>query len=353
MTKKDKLWLTAAGLIIIALLVGSWDSMELEKRAFIISIGVDKDENGVTAALEIPEIQYLEVDEDKAPIQVESGATFGEALAKATKSLNRQAFYGQAKVLLLSEELLGDSKLLEDVLDYLKLDNEISDTLIVLATDKAPADILGSLDLLTGLFISDYYKNTPDTPTIRLEVGELRDTLNRSGDIIIPRITMDDKDNLSFMGGALLHDSSFAAWLDEEQMQGLAWIIDSDRATGAEINSGDGIALRTTKIKLKRSFAEQDGHIVMLVNLDITGHLESGSLYEGLESELAREAQKQAVSAFEMLRDDYGSDALQLMDSLKKKNYPLYQRYSGDIRSAYSKMELQVSATVRIEEGRR
>ena len=110
------------------------DYSDIENKAIVSAIGVDKQKNGVTVTLEI--VNTVEGEKYKEPQLIsKSGVNVPEAINNLSSSVAKNLFFSHCSVLALSKELTSEQ--VNDALKYCFKNEEITLLIKVVSTENA------------------------------------------------------------------------------------------------------------------------------------------------------------------------------------------------------------------------
>lgn len=172
-------------LLLLPFLTGCWDSLEIEKRATILAIGIDKAEHGaldkedeinhVKIGIGIPEEQMIELSVqiaipgriplgpqigggEKSPVLVVKtvGHTLEDALLNLQQEVADEIFLGHLRLIVMNEEVAKDG--LGRFNDYLRRNPQIRRTAsLVISKEKASKymEIKPELERVPSLYLAE------------------------------------------------------------------------------------------------------------------------------------------------------------------------------------------------------
>ena len=152
-------------------LTGCFDKVELEERALVLAIGIDKytdgndtntektgEEKRFIVSMAMPEVSEGEKTGNANPmgngeeqnsineaIKVAEGSSIASTIELIDTYMSKNLYYGHTKVVVLGKEILQDEILLREVIDSLERNNEISRKIIVLGTMGTAKEILQTI----------------------------------------------------------------------------------------------------------------------------------------------------------------------------------------------------------------
>jgi hypothetical protein len=146
---------TIAALLFCAFLIGGcWDARELNGRAFVTAVGLDKSGGNMLVSLSMAAVGS----EEEAGASGEGGGT-GEALALAGASVSRSVYLGQAKVIVIGGAIAADEAALTEAVIYFERRENVCPGAVVVFADSAEEALKpresgrGAAD-----FVTDFYK---------------------------------------------------------------------------------------------------------------------------------------------------------------------------------------------------
>lgn len=365
-----KFFLAAA--LIFALLSFNWDRIELENRAFVITIGIDAtDEEGqpFEVSMSIADTKAMEKDGQESPDTMRSarGESLAHAMGQTETATSDKIYFGHTKAVVLGEGLLKSEKLLKETIDTLARNNEINIKAIVMATNKKAAEILEAKpkeqDLL-GVYLSSFYNNNnanPAAAAVKLDLEGLDSQLLNSESALIPKITLEEGEGedktTAISGVAVVRDFALAGYIEEEAMRGFLWLMENGAGTRIPIEvEGGHVTFLTAKSKPKLSFYEEDGRLNCLVKLKAQGSIQGASSDKAIDAssiaawqeDFAKKIKTEIEESFDILRTEFAIDGLGIKDLLRKKERDLYQEYGSDWSKTFEHMSLVTDIEVLI-----
>lgn len=141
------------------LLTGCWDGRDPEDRAYVITMGIDKGEDGLLVTF----APAKTTEGNAQSVYPVTADTLTAAVADADSRSSRGVYLGQLRTVVFGKSLLADKAAFEAVLEELERGNALSEKVMVLGTENAAdacVDTIAQADSSTGLFLWDFYKNT-------------------------------------------------------------------------------------------------------------------------------------------------------------------------------------------------
>ncbi len=323
-------------LILPFFLTGCWDKKDPEDRAFIITLGVDKTEEGCCFTFAPANIETGE-----AKSYTAEGETLAAAVAQADTRASRKLDLGQLKTVLLGESLLREGEALEAFLQELEQSRSVSEKVMLLAAEGSAADCTAAVmeeDSKTGLFLWDFYKNTAGevafTKAMDLDTF-LMERTEQGGSGVLPRIRTEDT-GLRLGGGmAVTPEGVFV--LEDAAERGYLFLL--GEAEGAVLESG-GAAFLIKRSEAIYDFTEVGDSIVCTVTLIAEGSA-SGGEADAFSVVLRQEAEESIRMA-----ESAGADWCGLLPRLERAMPAIFSEYTRE--ELWERLVVQVEPMVRI-----
>lgn len=230
----------AALLILIPslLLTGCWNAREINELGFVLSIGLDKTEDGfkVTAQMASPET-FSKTQSGSGGSQKKSfwivssnGKTIFEAIRNMASISSRRIFWAHIKVIIISEELARSDTL--EIFDFFTRNPELRlRTLIAVTPEEAGKiiEVMPEMEKDPSLYLEKIIENnslTGKSYSIMLK-DFLEDYLNPNVGPVASRIILDKSKTspvVKTSGVYVFDGNKVTASLSEEETRGLLWI---------------------------------------------------------------------------------------------------------------------------------
>lgn len=378
-------------LISVLLVTGCWDKIEIDKRAFVIGMGIDK--------FEAPKKEEKKGEQEKGKPQKPSdsprnrytityvfpntGTLAGKAeggepsfLYAATGSdffnierairirMASSLTFGHTKVVVIGDDLAKDEKLMREVLDVIERTPQIGRKLNFLITPGRAQDILKSSptgEPQVGMFIRELIDKSKKL-TGRMadaDMGYILRSLHESKVAIVPRV-LSSEDGVIVAGSAVLKDYKRIGWLGEIETKALMFMM--DKLNSAEVTVlVDGILIpcEITNTKTKMRVFEEDGTIYTRFEIegesDVNQHLFGvinqplNNLYlQRVEKEVNKSIKEFITATYKKIQKDFEADLVQAGEYLRKHEPDLWKKVKDDWEKIYPNTEVQVSVDIKI-----
>ncbi len=350
-------------IFLILFLTGCYDKVELENRAFVISVGIDKGKDKrFNVILDIPD---LKKDSERTNISLsESDDTIYSAMNEVDANISKKIYYGQTKFVVIGNDILENDILFREVVDALERNTEISRKIVVLVSDKKAEEILkGEVEekSMVGNFISDYFMNyeTKSRKIFKQSIEDVVSQLRNSSSAIIPKITLEDK-KIRIGGAVVMKDYKKVGILGEESLNGYLFFKDLAKGTSilSEFN-GINIPIKITKAETNIECSEKDGQLICDIDIACEGKVEEyifgekGLGNENEKAKLEKQFEKIITDDIFALNDkfakDFKVDGFGIQEILRKYNFEIFKKYENEIEEKIREILLRPKVKIEIE----
>jgi len=352
-------------LALTFLLTSCWDRVELENRAFVVAIAIDKaekSENSETEEFEVSITVPLHKSEngegeEDGSIKTASAKTITEAMKKLDAKTDKTLYYGQAKLLVLGQDLLADADMTSRAISAVKNKSEIDLRINVLAANGSAKDILEANppgETLPGLFVADIYRNKSKLGGESFALDLERLSVTFCDGAIVPMIKQDEDEGapLKLHGAAVIKNRHKIDSLSPEKLQGFLWCKNHGN-NGAVVtleHEGKLIPIKIDKHTAKISFDKHGGNLRAVVDVKVIAHVEEPPDESiNLKQKLAAQISKEISVTANELQNKFALDGYDWLEHLRKKNYDLYKLYSDDWESVFVGIDVVPKVVVELE----
>ena len=349
--KKRKATLLPLLLFIPLIMTGCWDSVEIENRSYVVAIGIDMEEDEFAVTLSVPLFEQGTDTESDTPgfLQTATGKTITEALKELDAQSDNTLYYGQAKVLVLGNDVLKNSETTNSVINALKHNNEIDLRINVLIAEGTAKEILEAHppgETLPGLFVAEIYRSKDKLggTSFSLDLERLESSY-RDG-VIIPviRATEDEGAPLEFYGAAALKNSALAGEFSHEELVGFLWCLShsNKEAIVPVVVNDNRIPLRIKKHGAKIKFDGSGEDITAIVKVNVKAEIEEPTEInsETIKTALAAIIKEEIINATDKLQDELGLDGYDWLELLRKKDYEMYKQHSENWEHVFAQINV-------------
>ena len=353
------------GLLLLTcatLFTACWDRVEIENRAFVVSIGIDEKDGEYEVSLSVPLLKKDDDEESKPHIKTATAQTIAQALHLLDAKTDKTLYYGQAKLLVLGDSLLQNPDMTSTVIQAMKHKAEIDLRINVLAAEGSAKDILEAKppgETLPGLFVADIYrnKNKLGGESFALDLERLANSYHNGA--IIPVIQQSDCDStpLKLYGAAVINNRHTVGKLSQEELQGYLWCM-SHGNNGAIVTveiGGKNVPVTIEKHSAKIEFEPCTAGVRAIVNVKLLAELEtslpSGITQNDIQHKVSKQIAKEIATTAELLQSKYAVDGYDWLELLRKKNYKLYQENYQNSDVTFTQMEILPTVVLEFVKG--
>ncbi len=367
------------------LLTGCWDKVELENRGFVISLGIDKyakdkdvgimsndrsNFNRFNVSMALADMAKLgskdAARDDSKPkaVKIAGSETISSGMNLIDSYSSKKNYFGITKDVIFSADILKDEDLFREAIDAIERDTELSRKVIVLATKEKASKVLASKatgEPLVGLFVTNFYRNNYKSLSLafKMDLQELLQQLHMSGTAVIPQISI-ESDAAKLGGAAVVKDFKLQGFLNDIETRGYLWV--KNKVLGSEVNvayDNTFIPLNIKKNKTKVTFGEENGNLTCTIDVKAEANIdeyvfEKESLFKDnklpeIEGLCDAEIKKEILDIANLFQQKYKADAFGFNETVKKKNYDLWQKYNDNWEQSFEKMQFNVTVNAKIK----
>lgn len=245
---------------IALFLGGCWDYLDIENRAYVFGVAVDKNPEGegLLATVEIAHPQGQpqsgspggQLPEPPKVLKSRAGTTLGEALYHiGDGQLSRVPLWQEVKAIFISEDVAREG--IGPVIDLFFRSTVLNLRSFMYIVDGSAAETLTWLpdfQPLTSRYVRELERQFAKNPLYAKPKSVIMTSsrLIEAGAVMLPRIIMDEGE-VRLKGSAVIQDGVWVGWLDEPTSIGANWLIgDLDRVmaqVGCPIKPGEELTM--------------------------------------------------------------------------------------------------------------
>ena len=183
------------------LLSGCWDGKELNDRAYVNTLAIDKTKDSeYRVCISISDIAQQEgggheddsKDRNKGTKE-HRGSSVMEAINECERRTSRSLFFGHLQAVLFGKELLSDRDMFLEALAALEQNSEFSRKMMILAgEDIEICEMTPAGEPSLGAYAVSFYKKDRTGETFELTLEELLISISKTGSAVIPKIEEDE-----------------------------------------------------------------------------------------------------------------------------------------------------------------
>ncbi|MEW6624503.1 MAG: Ger(x)C family spore germination protein [Bacillota bacterium] len=366
-------------LICLMLNLGCWNKVELNERAFVMGVGVDKGENDtvkLTVQILLPEkvgvpsAGAVGSDSEK-PVWVvtSTGHTIFDAVRNFVMQSGRKLFWQYNKIIIIGEEAAWEGIL--PILDFFARDHEIRlDNKVLVARGKA-LDILNTdheLEPMSAVSIKDMVEGKKAIGTIvDVTLFDIMGRLtSKSMASIASRIELlgseaEDEKKLRVTGAAVFREDKLAGFLNKPETRGLNWVL-GEVVSGiivviSPLNPQENASIEIIRAGSKVKPEFKDGYFLITVEVNMEGNLgEQQSRvnlveperWASLERRAAEVIENEIKAALEKAQKEYKTDIFGFGEAIYRKFPSQWKQIENVWEDLFEQLEIDLKINVKL-----
>ncbi|WP_053954783.1 Ger(x)C family spore germination protein [Inediibacterium massiliense] len=365
----------------ILLLTGCWDKIEIEKRAFVAIVGIDKYEEN---KIKIENTEEEKIDQvknrylvtisypntgllaqkgqgDAKYVYSAVGDNLEDILDEFETRTGRTLNFRQTQAIVLGEKLAQDEIFVREVLDNIERSPAIGRKIYLMNTRGNAEDVVKVKvkdELGPGLFIREVMRRKKVTPRIPdADLGYVLKSLHESKAAVTPRM-MASKDEIKVAGSAVLKDFKLVGWLGEQETEKMMFML--NKINGGILNTKvDNIRLplKVTNSNTKMKVYEKNGQIYTSFDIEVETEL-SQHLFEvrnqPLDDTYLKRVQKKASmelnqaieKLYKKIQKDFQTDLVQSGEYLRKYEPNIWKEVREDWSEIFPITQVKVNSKI-------
>lgn len=370
------------GIIFVIFLMplssGCWDKIEVEQRAFIGAMLIDKAEKEGEGEFISPEhgkdnlkvyfgiINPSKVQGGEEAFITETvyGINFPESIKNLSSRIPRVPFFGHVRVLVITEAIVKDSKTFREILDEIEraaVINHQMKVVILKNSSEVLTKVKPKLENLNSTYITGIINNSKISGEIvSISYSELlQQVRNNNGRAAVPVIKVESENNKGYVIDelALIDNYKFTSYLDPMYVNSYK-LITKKFVYGRRFANLDGIIVPyyVGSSKLKISLVDEK-KLKYRVKLEMEGDIEQFRFGEDIfkpetikkvKRELEKTIKKELEETTQYFQNEVGYDFLGFRDYTYKYHNKTYKKYKKDWDSAFKKADIEYDVKVNI-----
>jgi len=379
-----------------------WDKVEIEDRAFVIAMGIDKADGGYMISLSMPVAENNQDEENH--IKTATARTITEAMKKLDARSDKDLYYGQVKLIVLGNDLLQDQLLLEGTINAINSHQEIDRRINVVAAEDSALDILKTKppgETLPGLYTAELYrkKDKVGGASFALDFERFSTALTFSDGAIIPMLRIGDTENnppsqkrkgsrsmtpskqdnassetptdeaspqpkddktLKLEGAAVIKNHQKIGELTHNELIGFLWAFSNGNKSAVvtiELG-GNPTPVTVEKHSTKTSFHQAENKLIATINIKITGKVEESAfseytqpskpVMEEIRQSLASQISSEIATTANKLQNELALDGYDWLETIRKKHHDLYLKHAPHWPQRFATIEVIPHVTVNV-----
>lgn len=316
-------------LVSLSLMTGC-DKKELEERAYVTAIAIDKNSDDKIKLTLLKATNSLS-DEMKSAQSVAN--SLPEAISEINMRSNETVYLGITHTIIFGEEILKDSKAFHHSIDSLSRDVDLSKDVYILSTAGQACELIKDLPQGRTSATSPKFDKVNHTVLSQLDQNTLEhvmESLYRTKGTIIPQAIV--KDNyLQIEALSLIENYEKKDVLTKEHIQGYLWLLGKGKGSTitAYIDDNEAVASIVSVDRNIQFFDKSPtAEITLDINCVIDGYNMQGiqdDKIEILSKDYSKIVQEKAMLAYKNINDKNDS-YLGFWEYMRKTSNELYEK---------------------------
>ncbi len=356
-------------LVILFLLTGCWDKVEIEERAHISAVGIDM--YSASDSEDVPNryiftFAFPENKKDNAKDIIVSSV--GENLYSVSRIMasrsNKGFFLGHLRTVVIGVDIAKDSKSFRQILDGIENNEFLSRRVVLAITEDSAGEIIKivpSMENKLGEFIAEIFRRPDRIPRIvGGSVGDIFTDLHESGNTLIPKIIPGETD-VKVAGGGIINNYEFRGWLGEEETAHLLVLKGETKCLcGMSVGYGDHnvpVALRPKKPKFR--LIEDEDNIKILIEVEMEGDVKQ-TYFEAhddmlevatiskIENKIKKATEQRTRTTIDKIQKEFETDIIGIGRYLRQSHYKLWRELEDDWQEIFPNIDIDVNMDIKI-----
>lgn len=356
-------------------LVGCWDKIEINERAFVSVIGIDKytdnkseistEPNKFEVTYVYPNLKAIGKKGQGTPIFTISdvGDNMFEVSKKLTTTSNKTIFLAHTKAIVLGEELVRQPVILQKILDGMSRDPDIGRKANVLVAQGKAKDLLqveAEVEPMLGVYISELLKaKERGGRFFPITIGDLLQKLHNNGTAIMPFVKP-YKNKLKIDGSAVLREYRYIGYLDNYENENLMILLNELKLDEISFNyNGINVPYIITNSKCSKSVEKNKEDLTIKFDVNIEGYIEQykleteekmlqSDLVKDMEKEVELEIKEQLLKIIKKIQKEYNADILGIGEYLSKYEPEIWEDYKKDWDKKFRNIMIKIEVDAKI-----
>jgi len=359
-------------IFLMIILSGCWDKIEIEKRAFILGIAIDKadsrDEVMVTFQIALPKAFGAETGGEMEAYWniTKTAKNIGIARDMLFESINWVPTFEHCPLLLIGEDLAKEG--LKEYMDFFLRTYDIRRRMVVAVVQGKARDLLDiktKSEPVPAFFISEIMNQNSDHKygiSGSSYLGRIHEKLVRNADFMLSRVILDGKDKVRVAGGGLFKDFKLVGWLDSNELMA-ARMLRGDISGGYLTSDlpkelGSRIILRIFDASSSLTPKLQDDKLIVISRIRLEGDIieldEPGvgindiNMLRAIQDYMEKDLEDKIKKVFIKTQQQYDCNPF-LLDERVMNSLPNYwDKINKNWHEIYKTIELKVDADILI-----
>lgn len=375
---KNKILYFIPILTLAMLLTGCWDRIEIDRRAFVSTIGIDvgndiskksltseamdvkayKGLNMVKITYGFPDLRHMDTQKgttEGLSLTV-SGYSPTDAYFKAASMSSRSLHFGHSKLLLLSNQVFDYPELEKEILDYIEREPNLNRSIIMAIVKGNTEDYIKMKPIMEDS-IDSYITNLLGNSTITGIISPT--TLTKYIDMVksksismLPVFAIKGENEIELEGVAVIQNDEIKTYLDNNELENVQ-ILRSDIGSSKKLVARNGhpidYYIEAVDTNLDIKYIDNKLHLKysIFTEGDLSGYytdakeLEANDIKE-LEQQLNKQMEQELLEVAYMTKNELNLDVLGIQDKVMKYHHKLWKNIKDNWEDEFQKAEISV-----------
>lgn len=363
-------------------LTSCWDGVEINKRAVIFSLGIDKDMDKMdmketdsldypsryTVSYAIPDMSKVSgsesISKDIVSIETAKSTTFSTSIEEVQTKTPDTINFGHTKAILIGADLLRDPNMMKEIIDALERNMLFARSIPLFAVRNTAAEVMevrNDQHPMIGLYIMSYVNNKERAVSRYKEalLGNTIRNMRENNAVVIPIIDVIEESKIEIQGGALLKDFKLKAWFTPEEIRGILWIEGKVRGAKIPIPVDKSYLSYTVREQnSKISFFTKDNKVYC--KIDIINEGDIGEYYinnthpltdletvRKIESQINSKIKKEVAHLIDQTKE-YDTDIIGFGTELYRQHPKWWDHVADNWDNSYRNMPIEINVDTKI-----
>ncbi|CQR48304.1 Spore germination protein A3 precursor [Paraliobacillus sp. PM-2] len=353
--------------LLLLVLNGCWDRVEINDLAIVMGIGLDKTEEGdIELSVQIANPKAMAGSGSSGgqssgnPIVVETvtGRTIFDARSKLQESLSRQLFEGHNRVIFISKALAEEG--IQKHIDFFARFPSPRLRANIFIVDSKVIDILK--------VPSDFELNSSEVARelAKLKIGMnittkdlLEQLANESSSIALPSITVEDKPvgtkGLRVNGSAIIKENKMVGEIDNALSRGVLWLRDEIKLSSVTLepeNTEGYISFKLLRSSTDLSPTIKNGKWKMVVNITTEDDVVENEtnldvldpkITDKLEKQLEQKVTERIQKTLDYVQKEIGADVFGFGEAFYRKFPKQWNKEKDMWAEKFPELEVEIN----------
>lgn len=358
---KNKVIKICMPLIMSLLLTGCWDSVEIDRKAFVSAIGVDSGEEVnlkesralasgdkkiddlklVRVTYSFPDIRNMDTQKgttEKLSLTID-GYSLTDAYIKAISKTSRNLHFGHSKLLLISQDFFQHPDLVNEFMDYIERTPSINRAMTVAVSEGKAEELLALKPMMEdGIdnYIISLLGNSSTFGNFKpVSVTKYIEMMKNDGVAILPIFSKNGDNDVNLKGGIIIDSYSIKEILSIKELDNLKILkgnIGACKKVIVKDNHPIDYYIKEVNTKLKPELINNQLNINFTVETkgDLSGYYSNGASLndvdiKAIEEDLDKAIGRELLDTAQYIRDGMKVDVLGIKENLEKYHPMLWR----------------------------